>query len=132
MAVSKASRREHCRVSQALGPLRSRQRSDGPTTRGTFVESRLFTFAYVKRRRRPSHGNSWRNACPEPVPDLRSSIKNEEAVWRASRMLQAHCRESVPAGLQKHLSPVYDEFFDLDRLFLAALPNPLNSEHRVA
>jgi hypothetical protein len=47
-------------------------------------------------------------------------------------MFQAHCRESVSAGLQKHLSPVYDEFFDLDRLFLAALHNPLNSEHRVA
>jgi hypothetical protein len=81
---------------------------------------------------RRSHGNSWRNVSPKRVPDLSRAIKNEEAVWWASRMFQAHCREPVPAGFQKHLSPVHDEFLDLDRLFLAALHNPLNGEHRVA
>src|SRR5471030_1932877 len=79
-----------------------------------------------------SHGNSWRNAYPEPAPDLGLFIKNEEAVRRVLRMLQAHCRESVLAGFQEHLPPVYDELFDLDRLFLVARHNPFNGEHRVA
>lgn len=66
------------------------------------------------------------------MPDFGRSIKNEEAVWRAFRMFQAHCRKSILARFQEHIPPVYYEFLDFDRLFFAALPNPLDGEHRMA